>query len=118
MLPLAIFPYRRIPAHNTGNALPLLMQCSSEEPADESSKTDLSTSLLWWWPELLAALCAVAAFAGIVGVAKHFRGHSIQETGLPSGLTLNGLIALLSTVARAALLIRLSSKPGGMALAG
>ena len=67
------------------------------------------SSLRWWLPEILAALCAVTAFAAIVGVARHYRGHSIQGVGLPSGLTLNGLIALLSTTARAAILIPVAS---------
>lgn len=91
------------PQHNI-NAPPL-----SGQPAAGPPKKGLSTSLRWWWPEILASVCAVTAFAAIAGVAGHFRGHSIQDGGLPSGLTLNGLIALLSTIARAALLIPVAS---------
>ena len=67
------------------------------------------SSLLWWWPECLAAIVSIISFAGIVAIAQHYRGIGIQQVGLPSGLTLNGLIALLSTIARAALLIPVAS---------
>ena len=33
----------------------------------------------------------------------------MQDVGLPSGLTLNGLIALLSTIARVALMVPVAS---------
>lgn len=63
----------------------------------------------WWWPEVLALLCSLISFASIIGLAKHFRGHGLQRTGLPAGLTLNSLIALLATISRAALLIPVAS---------
>ena len=67
------------------------------------------SSLAWWWPECLATLVSIASFASIVAIARHYHGHGIQQVGLPSGLTLNALIALLSTITRAALLIPIAS---------
>ena len=74
-----------------------------------SERKGVFSSFLWWWPEVLAILVSIASFAGIVAIAQHYRGHGIQQVELPSGLTLNGLIALLSTIARAALLIPVAS---------
>ena len=54
-------------------------------------------------------IVSIASFAGIVAIAQHYRGHGVQEVGLPSGLTLNGLIALLSTIAQAAMLFPVAS---------
>ena len=79
------------------------------QPKSRVPRKGLSATLLWWWPELLAALFAIFAFVSIVAVAAHFRGHSVQSVGLPSGLTLNGLIALLSTISRTALLTPIAS---------
>ena len=91
------------PLQNT-NVLPTPGQPKSRIPRE-----GLSATLLWWWPELLTELFAISAFVAIVAVAVHFRGHSIRTVGLPSGLTLNGLIALLSTFSRAALLVPIAS---------
>ena len=66
-------------------------------------------SLRWWWPELLATLVSVASFIAIVIVVRHYRGQGLQDVHLPSQLNLNGLVALLSTVCRIALMIPVGS---------
>ena len=78
-------------------------------PRKNTSHINRIPSLLWWWPEFLAASFSVISLCSILAIASHYGGHKIQHAGLPKGLTLNGLIALLSTVARAALLIPIAS---------
>lgn len=83
----------------------------SGKPAETPRRKGVFTSLRWWWPEVLAALCALAALAAIVGLVRYYRGHSVYGVSpqSQSSFTLNGLIALLSTIARAALLIPVAS---------
>ena len=81
---------------------------NSQQQSRSVRKSGLS-SLFWWWAECLAALVSIVSFAGIVAIARHYRGLGIEQVGLPTGLSLNGLIALLSTVTRAALLIPVAS---------
>lgn len=82
----------------------------SGRPAQTPSRKGVYTSLRWWWPEVLAALCALSALAAIVGVVRHYRGQRVDRVGLPQmSISLNGLIALLSTIFRAALLIPVAS---------
>ena len=100
--PISPMSYQYTPQH--GGYFPP----NTQQPAQPKRRGGFS-SLLWWWPECLAILVSIASFAGIVAIAQHYRGHGIQQVGLPSGLTLNGLIALLSTIARAALLIPVAS---------
>ena len=83
----------------------------SGHPAQTPPRKGVFTSLRWWWPEVLAALCALTALAAIIGVVRYYRGHRVPGVSPQdqSGFTLNGLIALLSTIARAALLIPVAS---------
>jgi len=94
------------PSPRVANTPPL-----SGQPAQTPPRKGVFTSLRWWWPEVLAALCALTALVAIVGVARYYRGHSVDGVSVQSqsGLSLNGLIALLSTIARAALLVPVAS---------
>lgn len=74
-----------------------------------SRPLSLLRSFRWWLIEILASLVSVAAFAAIVFVVRHYQGRGVQEVNLPSSLTLNGLIALLSTVNRVALMVPVAS---------
>lgn len=58
---------------------------------------------------MFAILISLGALAFIIAIARHYRGQGVQKIKLPSGLTLDGLIALLSTLARAALMVPVAS---------
>ena len=66
-------------------------------------------SLRWWLAEIMATLVSIASFVAIVVVVRKYRGQGLQDVHLPSQLSLNGLIALLSTVCRIALMIPVES---------
>lgn len=74
-----------------------------------SRPLSLLRSLRWWLVEIFASLISVASFIATVSVVKHYQGQGVQEVNLPSSLNLNGLIALLSTVNRVALMVPVAS---------
>ena len=62
-----------------------------------------------WWGFELAAICiSFAAFASLVAVLATSNNH-VQRTFLWQGLTLNGLVAILSTLTRASLLFAVAA---------
>lgn len=62
-----------------------------------------------WIPELLASLLSVIALLAIVIVLKIYDGRPVDDVGLPRYLTLNGLIAAISTFDRVFLVIPVGS---------
>ena len=63
----------------------------------------------WWLPELFASLLSVASLISLIAVLRHYHGRGIQDLRLPSSLTLNGLVAILSTLTRASLMVPIGS---------
>ena len=63
----------------------------------------------WWLPELFASLLSVASLVSLIAVLRHYHGRGVQDLRLPSSLTLNGLVAILSTITRASLLVPIGS---------
>ena len=59
----------------------------------------VASALQWWLTEILASALSIISFALIIAIARHYRGHAIDDVRLPPGLTINGLITLLSTIA-------------------
>lgn len=59
-----------------------------------------------WWQEILWCFISLAAFVALVLVLKEFNQKPLPRW--PSGMTLNTIIAALSTVARTAFLIPVS----------
>lgn len=51
----------------------------------------------------------MASFIGLIVLVHQYDDKSVQNVNLPSSLTLNGLIALLSTLIRAALMVPVGS---------
>lgn len=61
--------------------------------------------LRWWLPELFASLLSIASFIAIVVVLHIYNGRALDDVSLPYGLTLNGILAILSTIARVSLMM-------------
>lgn len=79
------------------------MQDSCPSP----NKTAMISCLRWWLPEIFASLLSVTSLASLAILVRQYHGRSLQElkVDLPSWLTLNTLIATLSTLARVALMV-------------
>lgn len=54
-------------------------------------------------------MVSILAFISTVVVAHVYNGKDSQNLGLPDGLSLNGLISILSTINRAALMVPVGS---------
>ena len=63
----------------------------------------------WWLPELFASLLSVASLIFLIAVLRHYHGRGIHDLHLPSSLTLNGLVAILSTLTRVSLMVPIGS---------
>ncbi|KAK5713367.1 hypothetical protein LTR17_017612 [Elasticomyces elasticus] len=75
-----------------------------------ATKPNASFSIVaWWLPELAASIIALAALSGTVIVLLVYDGRAATELQIYGALTLNGLIAILATIARASLLIPVCS---------
>ncbi|KAF5003079.1 hypothetical protein FDECE_10360 [Fusarium decemcellulare] len=64
---------------------------------------------LWlysWWPELSCGIISIASLIGLIVVLRDVNGKSLPDW--PLGLTLNTLIAFLSTICRAAFIIMIA----------
>lgn len=67
------------------------------------------SDLAWWTYEIFAMVISVTAFASIVTILSIYDGHAMSTLGLPTGLTLNAIIAALATVSRASLMVPIAS---------
>lgn len=76
---------------------------------DRVQKRSTLSDLTWWLPELFASSLAFASLVSIVAILRAYRGRDIQDVQLPRHLTLNGLIAILATISRTALMVPVGS---------
>jgi hypothetical protein len=74
----------------------------------EKPKRRFPTSNSWWLAEISAVIIAFASLASVIGDLKAYP-HTIAVSDIGHGITLNGLIATLSTIVRIALLVIISS---------
>lgn len=65
--------------------------------------------LRWWLPELFASVFSVACLICIVVILRVYDRRGLDELNFPSGLTLNGVIVLIATINRVALMIPVGS---------
>ncbi|KAI9721228.1 MAG: hypothetical protein M1812_002389 [Candelaria pacifica] len=77
---------------------------SDKDGQKAASKYNLHHVLSRWWLwEVLSCILALAALVAIYGTLYAYNGRQLPDW--PSGITLNALIALLSAVLRAAMLV-------------
>ena len=89
-----------------------LIGSQTERPILKSSghcNPNVLSCLRWWIPELFASLLSICTFVSIMVVLRIYRAQALNKIDLPSSLTLNTLIALLSTVNRVALMVPVGS---------
>ena len=65
--------------------------------------------LRWWIAELFASLLSICTFVSVMLILRKYHGRALNKIDLPTSLTLNTLIALLSTVNRVALMVPVGS---------
>lgn len=94
---------------------------SSEEPLlddDESNARtfptkEVETSVLRlmfaWFPEIFASVLSTGILIAMVMLLAYYNGRALNKIELPNGLTLNGLIAILSTLARVCVMVPTAS---------
>ena len=90
---------------NSLRSLPKTAVADYDRVPQRSTLSDLR----WWLPELFASSLAFASLISIIVVLGAYRGRDIQDVQLPRYLTLNGLIAILATISRAALMVPVGS---------
>ena len=81
---------------------------ASQDPARPSSLR-LVSCFRWWLPELFASLLSLVSFVSLVATARVYHGRDFHDTNLLPSISLNSLIALLSTFNRVALMVPVGS---------
>ena len=81
----------------------------SLESAKPSLKSQKFPELRWWLPEILASILSLISFISLVVLIWHYQGQSLDGLRLPGSLTLNGLVSIIATINRAALMIPVGS---------
>lgn len=64
-----------------------------------------SSFFLWWLPELFASVLSIASLLALVIVLRAYDGRGITDLNLPASLTLNGIVAAISTFNRVCLMV-------------
>lgn len=77
------------------------LTCTTDEDIRLPKNNSIRRLLACWYPELIASMLSVASLICLVLVLKIYDRRPILNLGLPSPLTLNGIIAALATVNRA-----------------
>jgi hypothetical protein len=87
------------------------MQSSeSEETKDDYKRPAKRSSFLTWWlPEIFASVVSVACLMCIFVVLYSYDGRALDDLNFPAGLTLNGILALIATINRVALMAPVGS---------
>jgi hypothetical protein len=65
--------------------------------------------LRWWGAEIVASILSIASLLSIVVLLKEYEGKGINDLGLPSWLTLNGIVAIIATINRVCMMLPVGS---------
>ena len=68
-----------------------------------------SSFFRWWLPELFASILSIASLLALVIVLRAYDGRGITDLNLPASLTLNGIVAAISTFNRVCLMVPVSA---------
>lgn len=79
-----------------------------QDPTSAVNK-DTSSWFRWWFPEILASIVSVTSMGSLIVILTVYDRRALKDIDLPSSLTLNGLIALISELARVALMVPVGS---------
>lgn len=82
-----------------------LVDPSGCQPPPSRVKLRVTSLFQWWLPEIVASALSVASLLSMVILLRKYKGRGIDHLDLPSWLTLNGIIALLSTLNRVCLML-------------
>ncbi|RMZ89062.1 hypothetical protein DV736_g3717, partial [Chaetothyriales sp. CBS 134916] len=81
-----------------------------KRPRRQRRPHSMRVAFFWWWvPEIVACVLSAGAILSIAIVLKVYDGRGLDDLNLPPGLTLNGLIAVLSTFDRVFLMVPVGS---------
>ena len=80
-----------------------------KEEMSRRKRTPSVSFFRWWVPEIFASMSSVASLVSLVVILRQYQGRGVHDLNLPSSLTLNGLVALLSTLMRASLMVPIGS---------
>lgn len=75
----------------------------------ETVETSVTRLVLAWLPEIIASVFSVGILFALSMVLGHYNGSALNEIDLPNGLTLNGLVSILSTLARICVMVPIAS---------
>jgi hypothetical protein len=65
----------------------------------------LASEVKWWLPELTASCISLSCLIALIIVLAQYNGQAVAGLTMPAGLTLNGIVAALSTLNRASLMV-------------
>ena len=82
---------------------------NSSQNSTRPSRTGVLSNFRWWMPELFASLLSMISFVSLVFILRNYHGRALNQIDLPRSISLNGLVALLSTVNRVALMVPVGS---------
>lgn len=83
---------------------------ASDLPVTQSRRRQSRSSFFrWWLPEIIASILSIASLLSIVIVLRIYDGQSLNDLNLPYSLTLNGIIAVIATLNRVALMVPVGS---------
>lgn len=82
---------------------------SDQSRSYRQTRAGSSPILRWWLPEIFASIFSVACLVCIVIILRVYDHRGLDQVNFPSGLTLNGVVALIATINRVALLVPVGS---------